>query len=300
MTNNSINSSSNSSEVASATSVDDILYGNSFDNTLEGGIGNDSLYGGGGSDNILGGAGDDFLSGSSNISNYWSNFWIDPYPSIPIDPYENWGSESWEVSWYDDLYENNLFESYLDFGEVDSSSANVFSPVTDTNAWIDSFYYYGTSSDIFSDPYSSFISSWYGYSVADEVDTLTGGEGADTFALGSDLGSYYQDDYYYQNDYFDPYSFGSFGFLAQTNDYAIITDFDSQEGDVFQVYGNIEHYTLSTGDYTGSELSDTLISYGSDLIAVVSDNTEISLEQDFVAVGTTPDFSQYLGNFGYF
>ncbi len=91
-------------------------------------------------------------------------------------------------------------------------------------------------------------------------DELTGGNGADTFVLGDKSGAYYQ---------------GS--------NYAIVTDFDYQQGDTFQVYGTIEDYSLGTSNSYGSDALDTEIYYQGDLIAVVQDKSgyDVMLEYDF-------------------
>lgn len=172
------------------------------------------------------------------------------------------------------------FETEVDYSFVDDETGETYYFDIFPDYWLDSTYY------------------------PDEVDTLTGGEGSDTFALGDNFGSYYEDrSYSYLANGFGGSIYDYCQALAcdeihyhegQTNDYAIITDFNGQEGDLFQIYGNQEEYTLSTENFMGEELADTLIHYGSDLIAVVSDNTDISLERDFSALGNSPDFEGYL------
>lgn len=281
-------------------SGDDVLHGNYFNDTLEGGAGNDSLYGEGGSDELLGGAGDDFLSGSSDTSFVgmgWIPFSFDHTSFLPVDPNENWWDDPWSGS---GEFNSSL---YLDSEEIESISTNVFSSTTETDILTDSFNDYSAPSYTLNDIQSA-TSGLYEV-LRDEIDTLTGGKGADTFALGNEFGSFYQvKEYIYQDPSYDPDLSGPFSnmcmsldcqglAMGRTNDYAIVTDFNSQEGDVFQVYGSIEDYSLSTENFTGTELADTLIHYGSDLVAVVRDNVDVSLEQDFTALGSTPDFTQY-------
>jgi Ca2+-binding RTX toxin-like protein len=80
-----------------------------------------------------------------------------------------------------------------------------------------------------------------------EVDTLKGGNGADTFVLGR-----------------TGYAFYRFG---GNNNYALITDFQASEGDVIQVRTGCQ---AVSGNLTGG-LPDTLIYKGSELIGVIQD-----------------------------
>jgi Ca2+-binding RTX toxin-like protein len=87
-----------------------------------------------------------------------------------------------------------------------------------------------------------------------EVDTLQGGDGSDTFVLG------------------DNYS-GVF-YRGQTS-FGKIADFN-QNQDVIQVKGNADEYRLHYGRISGDQaLRDTLIYYGSDLIGIVQDTTDV-------------------------
>lgn len=223
------------------------------DNIFLGEAGSDTLYGGEGNDALFGGEGNDYLAGSQYNAD-------DTYYE-PLDSQDN--------IWLDWLLDDG--ETSVD-NEVQS---------------IDTLYDTSLSYELF-EPDSYWFGSSYTPSISDEVDTLTGGAGADTFSLGDGDGHYYQDVSY--SYYHDPcVEFGCFmePFLveAETDDYAVITDFSSQEGDVFQVYGNIENYSLDTTvNWAGGEAADTLIKFGEDTIAIVADNTNISLTQDFFSV----------------
>lgn len=95
-----------------------------------------------------------------------------------------------------------------------------------------------------------------------EYDTISGGAGADTFVLG-----------------------GSWGVSYQDYGYATITDFNYSEGDEFEVKGSIDQYSLDTTfDWGGGSALDTGVYYGSELIAVVQDTTNVYTSLDFVSV----------------
>ena len=218
------------------------------DDVIDGLAGNDSLYGNGGNDQLFGGEGDDYLAGSTNFA--W-DAWDYNIGNVP----------------FSDTFSST--ESALSFDLIDGEEIP-----NGVNEFVDDYW---SNYD--------FYNHSFGY-IQDEVDTLTGGLGADTFVLGEETGSHYVDQSYTYTMFCDALDCDGLH-EGQTNDYAIVTDFSSTEGDVFQVYGDISQYTLETANWTGGEAMDTLIQYGGDTIGVVTDNTDVSFERDFVAVETT-------------
>ncbi len=105
-----------------------------------------------------------------------------------------------------------------------------------------------------------------------QFDTLFGGAGADTFVLGADIGSYYD----------------------ETGDgYAVIKDFDFREDDKIEVSGAANRYQLEAKSVSGigSAALDTEIYYlhtdGSrDRIGIIEDKSgfEVNLDTNFVFV----------------
>ncbi len=96
-----------------------------------------------------------------------------------------------------------------------------------------------------------------------EYDTISGGLGSDTFVLG-----------------------GSWGVSYQGSGYATITDWN-QPTDWLELKGssstrsyNGSSYSLGYGNYEGTSATDTLVKYGSDIIAVIQDTTSVSLTAD--------------------
>jgi serralysin len=93
-----------------------------------------------------------------------------------------------------------------------------------------------------------------------EYDELYGGAGSDTFILG-----------------------GSWGVSYQGLGYATIKDWDLTS-DYIKVLGSGDGYTLQHENLSGSAALDTSIYYGSDLIGVVEDSTNVYIERDFIFV----------------
>ncbi len=102
-----------------------------------------------------------------------------------------------------------------------------------------------------------------------EIDTLIGGQGADTFMLGDTTGVFY---------------LGGRNSSGRDASYGLIKDWNSQ-ADYIQVHGSISSYRLvQNRNWLGSSANDTGIYIGNDLIGVVQDSTNVNLSQDFVFV----------------
>ena len=86
---------------------------------------------------------------------------------------------------------------------------------------------------------------------ANTVDVLQGGAGADRFILGDVNQTYYV--------------------AAGLDDYAVIEDFNSGEGDVIQLHGSI-------GDYQTQQVNgNTELFYQNDMVAVLENTTNVDL-----------------------
>jgi Ca2+-binding RTX toxin-like protein len=90
-----------------------------------------------------------------------------------------------------------------------------------------------------------------------EDDTLSGGSDADIFVLGDVSGVFYQGEF----------------------DYAMITDFDWEEGDKIQVFGALDDYSVIAPDNGGIE-----IKYQDNRIAYVQNTTDVVPSLDFIFV----------------
>ena len=98
-----------------------------------------------------------------------------------------------------------------------------------------------------------------------DIDTLTGGVGADRFVLGDNFSLYYAN--------------------AGNNDYALITDFNPAEGDIIQLplcpggFNNTRAYTLGSS-FTGVA-GTAIYSPGNELIAIVQGNANLDLNASY-------------------
>jgi len=92
-----------------------------------------------------------------------------------------------------------------------------------------------------------------------EFDTLKGGTGADTFVLGEGIAFYAS---------------------PETDEFARILDFSRAEGDKIQVSGSISDYSLELDVFGGAG-----IRYQGNLIGVVENVTNLSLQLDFTFTG---------------
>ncbi len=121
----------------------------------------------------------------------------------------------------------------------------------------------GTGNDFLSggagdDYISGYGGNNYSYRNQPEYDTLSGGTGSDTFVLGDSYKTYYQ---------------GS--------GYALITDWD-YTSDYIQAHGSSSQYSLQYTNYgVGTSAQDTVIYYGSDVVGVIQDSTNVNFSRDF-------------------
>jgi|GEM_PF-718067 len=93
-----------------------------------------------------------------------------------------------------------------------------------------------------------------------EVDILTGGANADTFILGNGTQAFYDD--------------GVAGTRGNT-DRAVIRDFDKASGDMIQLHGSPDDYSLRT--VPNSDPNNTQILYKGELIGIVRNVTDLNL-----------------------
>jgi RHS repeat-associated protein len=122
-----------------------------------------------------------------------------------------------------------------------------------------------------------------------EIDNLSGGTGSDRFILGDSANIYYDDRNTTTNG---------------NNDYALITDFNTSEGDVIQLQGEVSNYRLETSGANTNLYVDKIGSEPDELIAIFQNVTGLNLSSnafEYVAAvnvdgaGNTLDTARNLG-----
>lgn len=261
----------------------DTLIGHSGDDILHGNDGNDLIKGGAGRDTLTGGAGDDRLYADSDLlpvvyQNFsvlsgGSNFKLGglggtsfiklpaPIPSPPLLP----TNPAPIVAKPGDRLEGGAGSDTLVGASNDDTLLG------------------GKGDDQLIGRDGNDILVGFG-NEAGEKDSLTGGQGADTFVLGQaggDFGYIPEVSHYYKETTIgiSPYS------PSTVDSYATVQDFRRHEGDKLQVHGQASDYRLLSQNVGGGSARDTIVYFAgsSDRLAVIED-VSVSLSSDFVFV----------------
>jgi Ca2+-binding RTX toxin-like protein len=259
------------------------LDGGSGNDTLKGEGGQDALYGGDGWDKLYGGSGNDFLNGSDGSDYLNGGSGIDTmYGGRGNDSYRVDSTGDTVVEYADQDYVNggsglDVVTSSLSYTLSDNvewlvlegSSAingtgnslnNIISSVdsnyTSVNNILngqgghDQLYgNVGNDTLIGGSGNDTLYGAGYPNWGKGEIDTLTGGSGADKFVLGDvDYGS--SNKHYFYND-------GKFSNTG-VGDYALITDFNTSV-DTIQLAGSAASYELKAAPISFGSAADTAI-----------------------------------------
>ncbi|MBW4673742.1 MAG: hypothetical protein KME52_06885 [Desmonostoc geniculatum HA4340-LM1] len=299
---------------------DDRLFGNDGNDTILGRSGNDFLIGGNGNDAIFGEAGNDTLWGGSGIDSLYGGTENDTYilledASDTIIEYANQGIdtvrsylsytlaanlENLELVNYRTAIIGNGNE--LNNSITGNTNANLLTGGAGNDNIVgrggDDWLVGGTGNDaLFGDEVFGGLSAPVGNDYLEGNDgndilyggggndTLIGGNGNDFLAGTTGSGSTTEIDRLMGNAGADTFSLGYNGSFTEIqylgSGYAIITDFKHLENDKIRVGGSSSNYRLQTIYLVGNSAADTGIYYGSDLIGVVQDTTNVSIARDF-------------------
>jgi Ca2+-binding RTX toxin-like protein len=265
------------------TSGKDLIYGRAGNDFIDGREGNDGLYGELGNDTIIGGAGNDDMGGGDGNDSLDGGEGIDQVraridvnATLTNTSLVGNGNDtlvSIERAFLDGNESNNIIDASAFTGSVyaigDFGNDTLLGATGSDQIFGDSGHDAiagnagndaiegGLGNDMIAgdagdDVIYGYRRVWgYDYDSFPQIadyDTLTGGTGADKFALGG----------------VDIHYLGA--------GQATITDFSLEQGDQIQLYKSADLYNLQLGSFGGSSsLQDTAIYSGTDLIGVVHD-----------------------------
>ena len=203
------------------------LTGNSLSNTLTGGVGIDTLIGKSGHDYYI----------------------IDTSTDVILEAAAE-GNDTVEFSGFlNYTLGNNLDRLVLGTGAVNGTGNSLSNTLTGNTASNSLFGATGNDSLFGSDGADTLVGT--SASVRNEIDTLTGGSGADLFVLGNSSGIFYNDGYNSQTG---------------TTDYALITDFNTGE-DSLQLKSGTYYFGAASGGYQNLIYDTINTTYQDEVIA---------------------------------
>jgi Ca2+-binding RTX toxin-like protein len=210
--------------------------GNSGDNSLTGNSLNNTLNGGDGADTLMGGIGIDY-------------YYINSSDDVVIE-LAGYGTDTIEVSGITSYtLAANTEKLVLGAGAVNGTGTSLNNTLTGNTDSNSLFGAAGNDSLFGSDGADTLVGT--NASVRNEIDTLTGGSGADLFILGNSSGIFYNDAYNSQTG---------------TTDYALITDFNSGE-DSLQLKSGTYYFGAASGGYQSLFYDTTITTYQDEVIA---------------------------------
>jgi Ca2+-binding RTX toxin-like protein len=305
---------------------DDLILGDGGSDTLLGGIGNDSLLGGIGNDSLDGGTGNDSLNGGADNDTYvvdslsdivveltgggtdWVSSSIN-YSLVSLPNVENLTLIGTAVSGTGNsarnlIKGNNLANSLFGEAENDTLEGGAGNDSLYGGSGNDSLDAGEGNDTLFGEISNDLLLGRRGNDRLNggsgndtlvgfggdplELDTLTGGTGADTFFLGELSGDFflYNPGEYYKGLTIIPGPGFPNPTLLILDGFATITDFSRSQGDKIQAFGRASNYILTTANVSGTAALDTIISFAggssSDRLVVIRDTTTVSLTTDFI------------------
>jgi Ca2+-binding RTX toxin-like protein len=216
---------------------DDILIGGQGNDFLDGGDGNDQLFGD--TDLLIGGQGNDFFGGDDRLEGGAGNDQL----------FGNAGNDQLLGQADDDILIGGQGNDFLDGGSGNDILIGLTGANTGSNLT------FGTT-----------------FSTGGDIDTLTGGTGADTFVIGDFSNVFYAN--------------------IGDSDYALITDFNPTEGDTIQLHNLGDNELNYSVRQTPESLPNGSALYvGRELIAIVQGPFASSNPLDLKA-----SYFQYVGS----
>lgn len=240
----------------------DALFGGSGIDTVNGGSENDQVTGDAGNDSLNGGTGNDLLLESRDVNFKLSNTKLEVRNASNTAALETDNLFAIERAQLSGGVSGNIMSAQEFSGQATLLGFSGNDILTG-----------GSGSDSLQggDGRDS-LNGFNGFNddaVTLEQDRLNGGTGSDTFVLGFNVANVTQVGYS---------DFGNF-------DFAVLEDFSAAQAEKIRVGGDFAEYTLDKSQSVsgiGSSAIDTRILRGSELIAVVQDNTDVIINRDFL------------------
>lgn len=223
-------------------SLDNILNGMDGNDTIEGLAGNDTIYGGNGNDTVRGGIGNDTLYGDSSIE-------------LSVSGNGN-NDVIFGGAGHDSIFGGIGADSLYGEDGQDTLNGGSGNDALYGGAGYDTLLGGKGNDTLFGGDGADFLNAFGGSDVllgntppgtTSEVDSLWGGQGADTFVIGDDITCYYQ---------------GS--------GVALVNGFNQQAGDKIVANGSISYIMQDVTNGSGAYGNGTYIYKQNDLIAVVT------------------------------
>lgn len=241
----------------SVAKISQLLSGDNNNNTLTGSIGDDTILGFGGNDVLNGQVGDDLIRGSNGQDTIIGSFGKDTL-------FGGNGNDLVYAGPGNDIVYGSRGHDRLIGGNgndrIYAGQGNDIVYGSRGNDYITGDYgndkiLGGSGRDILIGVFTDQATPGTG-----EIDTLEGGQGPDTFILGDSGNVYYADN-------------------NPTVDYALIRDFQPEEGDQLQLKGNANNYSLqsSTQDLPAGITITYEAGQTQDIIAVIQGTSTFSL-----------------------
>jgi Ca2+-binding RTX toxin-like protein len=253
----------------------DQLLGDNGDDRLEAGGGNDELKGGDGNDTLIGGEGNDDLRGEKGNDIVNGGNGIDSILIDNIDATFTLTNTKLEIK-SASLTETDTLSSIEKATLFGGDGANIIA-ASDFSGTANLFGLGGNdvltggsgNDNLNGGDGFDILNGFNDDALTSEQDRLSGGNNNDIFVLGFNFSSLKRVGY------------SDFG----NSDFAILTDFSAAQLDKIRVGGSISEYSLNKTQSVpgiGGSAIDTRIFRNNELIAVVQDNTDVSINRDFL------------------
>lgn len=266
------------------------IFGGTDNDSLDGGAGNDTLNGGLGRDTLVGGAGDDFyaiasadatITEQANQGTDRVNSSISFTLGANLETLALTGTANINGTGnaFDNIILGNSADNFLNglagndgINGLDGNDSLIGELGNDTltGGGGNDVLTGGNGNDILAGGEGRDVLNGFSTdALTSEQDRLSGNDGNDLFVLGFSVSTRTRVGY------------SNFG----NSDFAILEDFSAAQVDKIRVGGSISDYRLDTTQSVsgiGGNAIDTRIFRNNELIAVVQDNTDVSINRDFV------------------